>query len=151
MLSTDELGRATSTIEGVGIAWAAAEALLRRDVYTLFCTHMRTLTSLAACYEKCENVQMQVEVSRGHEFRCLYTASRGGSGCSVPHYGIQMCQNSGFPEQVVSKALQLSQRLGRQASTLKREYESQGSGKENHNDNRGEESGFAADRRHHGT
>lgn len=46
----DELGRATSTADGVALAWAASEALLERGTPTLFATHFQQLTELAALY-----------------------------------------------------------------------------------------------------
>ena len=50
LVLVDELGRATSTADGVGLAWAVGEALAARGAPTLFATHFPQLAELAALY-----------------------------------------------------------------------------------------------------
>ena len=49
----DELGRATSTTDGSGIAWAVSEFLISMGAYTLFATHFSIMTELSAMYPNC--------------------------------------------------------------------------------------------------
>jgi DNA mismatch repair protein MSH4 len=56
----DELGRATSSVDGVGIAWAMSEHLMFVGAYTLLATHFSRLEELAAQYPCCKVWSMQV-------------------------------------------------------------------------------------------
>ena len=59
----DELGRATSNADGVGIAWAVAESLAHAGAYTLLATHYHELSELARLYPNIRNSSMAVEAT----------------------------------------------------------------------------------------
>jgi len=65
----DELGRATSTADGVGIAWAVAEHLISLGSPTLFATHFARLGELATLYPNCKLWHFDVEVAAGLKFK----------------------------------------------------------------------------------
>jgi DNA mismatch repair protein MSH4 len=67
----DELGRATSTADGVGIAWAVAEHLISLGAPTLFATHFARLGELATMYPNCKLWHFDVEVAEGLNFRWI--------------------------------------------------------------------------------
>ncbi len=56
----DELGRATSTADGVGIAWAMCERLMSQGSFTLIATHFKRLEEMAALYPTCQLWHMKV-------------------------------------------------------------------------------------------
>jgi DNA mismatch repair ATPase MutS len=58
----DELGKGTSNIDGVSIAFAVAESLLFTPAYTLFVTHYTQLTSLSSMYSNAKNVHFKTSI-----------------------------------------------------------------------------------------
>lgn len=60
LILIDELGRATSTSDGVGIAWAMCEYLVNLRAATLLATHFKRMEELAALYPACKLWHMQV-------------------------------------------------------------------------------------------
>lgn len=59
----DELGRATSTADGVALSWSMSEYLLALGAHVLLATHFRQLEELAALYPSCKLWRMQVGTS----------------------------------------------------------------------------------------
>ncbi len=97
----DEVGRGTSTYDGVSLAWAVAEDL--HDVIgcrSLFATHYHELTALAARLPGVHNYTMAI-AERGHEIIFLRRVVPGGADRS---YGIQVARLAGLPERVVERA-----------------------------------------------
>ncbi|KAF6261419.1 muts domain V-domain-containing protein [Scenedesmus sp. NREL 46B-D3] len=113
----DELGRATSTADGVALSWAMAEYLLALGSHVLLATHFRQLEELAAVYPSCKLWRMQVELQGDdiHYTRTIAPAAaaaadaQDGSACS--HYGIRLARTAGLPEHITDRALQVAQRL----------------------------------------
>lgn len=60
----DELGRATSTIDGLGVAWAVSEQLIACGAGVLFATHFHELTHLAVLYPNCRAWHFDVAATR---------------------------------------------------------------------------------------
>ena len=100
----DEIGRGTSTYDGLAIAWAVAEHL--HDVIgarALFATHYHELTSLSADRPRVVNVSVAVH-ERGGDIRFLRKVVAGGASRS---YGIEVAKLAGLPRTVVGRAREL--------------------------------------------
>jgi DNA mismatch repair protein MutS len=98
----DEIGRGTSTFDGLAIAWAVAEYLHERrpGAKVLFATHYHELTRLAAELPRVRNVHVAVREWRD-EIVFLHTVAPGGTDRS---YGIHVARLAGLPDEVVSRA-----------------------------------------------
>jgi DNA mismatch repair protein MutS len=110
----DEIGRGTSTYDGMSLAWAVAEYLDSRRVRTLFATHYHELADLARRHPSIKNLHMAVEES-GHEVVFLHQVKRGATGRS---YGIYVARLAGVPEEVVNNARAILGGLGRRARAV---------------------------------
>ena len=110
----DEIGRGTSTYDGMSLAWAVAEYLDRRRVRTFFATHYHELADLARRHQGIKNLHMAVEES-GHEVVFLRQVRRGAIGRS---YGIYVARLAGVPEEVVENARIILGAIGRKAKTV---------------------------------
>lgn len=106
----DEVGRGTSTFDGLSLAWALAEELLKHTgCRTLFATHYHELTELAAHHPQALNLQVAVEVDEeSHDVRFLYRLEPGAARRS---YGIAVARLAGLPPRVLSRAEALLARL----------------------------------------
>jgi DNA mismatch repair protein MutS len=97
----DEIGRGTSTFDGLALAWAIAHRLAERNrSLTLFATHYFELTALAAELEGCANVHLDaVEHKDGIVF--LHAVEDGPANRS---YGLQVAKLAGVPADTVKQA-----------------------------------------------
>ena len=99
----DEIGRGTSTFDGLSIAWAVAEYLHDlndRGVKTLFATHYHELTELARTKPRVKNFNIAVK-EWNDEIIFLRKLVRGGTNRS---YGIQVARLAGIPARVIQRA-----------------------------------------------
>ncbi len=97
----DEIGRGTSTFDGVSIAWAVAEHLHDRvGARTLFATHYHELTELALVLPGARNCSVAVR-EWGEEVVFLHRIVEGGTDKS---YGIHVARLAGLPREVVARA-----------------------------------------------
>lgn len=96
----DEIGRGTSTYDGMALAWAVAEYLDERKVRTFFATHYHELADLPRRRKGIKNYHLAVEES-GSEVVFLRMLKRGAIGRS---YGIYVARLAGVPDEVVDKA-----------------------------------------------
>ncbi len=103
----DEIGRGTSTFDGISIAWAVAEAMLRGGVKTLFATHYHELAGLASEHEQVENFSVAVRRYKG-EVIFLYRVVEGPTSGS---YGIEVARLAGVPDEVIEKARSILDRF----------------------------------------
>lgn len=106
----DEIGRGTSTYDGLSIAWAVAEALVEKDgsgVKTLFATHYHELTELAKTHDRVQNYSVAVK-EWNETIIFLYKLIKGGTSRS---YGIQVAALAGVPDQVVTRAQEILKRI----------------------------------------
>ena len=106
----DEIGRGTSTFDGLSIAWAVAEYLhdlpsLRPK--TLFATHYHELTELALTKERVRNYNVAVK-EWGGEIIFLRKIVEGGTNRS---YGIQVARLAGLPQKVIDRAKEILSNL----------------------------------------
>lgn len=108
----DEIGRGTSTLDGLSIAWAVSEYLLDERgprPRTLFATHYHELTSLAARYPHARNLRVEVR-EWGDEIIFMHAILEGASDRS---YGIHVASLAGLPEAVVRRAREILAELER--------------------------------------
>ncbi|CAN0621957.1 DNA mismatch repair protein MutS [Burkholderia multivorans] len=97
----DEIGRGTSTFDGLALAWAIARHLLAHNgCYTLFATHYFELTQLPAEFPQAANVHLSA-VEHGHGIVFLHAVSEGPANQS---YGLQVAQLAGVPAPVIRAA-----------------------------------------------
>ncbi|HEY3196835.1 MAG TPA: DNA mismatch repair protein MutS [Nitrospirales bacterium] len=110
LIILDEIGRGTSTFDGLSIAWAVAEALAdpsRIGARTLFATHYHELTELAHSHSGVRNYNVLVR-ERGDEILFLRKIVPGGSDRS---YGIHVARLAGLPRDVIARAQNVLARL----------------------------------------
>jgi DNA mismatch repair protein MutS len=113
LILLDEIGRGTSTFDGLAIAWAVAEHLHERcsGAKVLFATHYHELTRLAAELPRVRNVHVAVREWRdGIVF--LHKVQPGATDRS---YGIQVGRLAGLPDDVVARAKTLLRELTERA------------------------------------
>ncbi len=115
----DEIGRGTSTYDGLSIAWAVAENLVNKNdkgVKTLFATHYHELTDLAKTNQRVRNYSIGVREWQGNII-FLHKLVKGGTSRS---YGIQVAALAGVPEDVVLRAKQILKdiELGKFSNTV---------------------------------
>jgi DNA mismatch repair protein MutS len=106
MVILDEVGRGTSTYDGVSIAWAVTEQLHESSSLgcrTLFATHYHELCALAAELPRVANVNVAVR-EWGDEITFLYRVVPGGADRS---YGIHVARLAGVPQEVVGRAREI--------------------------------------------
>ncbi|MCH8164432.1 MAG: DNA mismatch repair protein MutS [Planctomycetes bacterium] len=103
----DEIGRGTSTLDGLSLAWAITEALAQRRCRTLFATHYHELTALADRVENLRNLHVSVR-EWGDEIIFVYRIQPGRTGRS---YGIHVAKIAGLPSETIHRATQLLETL----------------------------------------
>ena len=114
----DEIGRGTSTFDGLSLAWAMARDIATRvRAFTLFATHYFELTTLASEVDGCANVHLDA-TEHGDGIVFLHAVKDGPANRS---YGLQVAQLAGVPLGVIGEARRYlehleSQREGRRAA-----------------------------------
>lgn len=108
LLVLDEIGRGTSTFDGISIAWSVAEHIHNTiGAKTLFATHYHELTELANQLPNAKNVNVAVR-EWGGKVIFLYQIIDGGADHS---YGIQVAKLAGLPKAVVKRAREIMSNL----------------------------------------
>ena len=106
----DEIGRGTSTYDGLAIAWAVSEELLKigeKGAKTLFATHYHELTKIASRDQRIKNLSVAVK-EWGEEIIFLYRLIEGPANKS---YGIQVAALAGVPGHVVRRAKEILEEI----------------------------------------
>ena len=106
LIILDEIGRGTSTFDGLSIAWAVAEYILdekRIGAKTLFATHYHELIELAGKYKQAKNYNVAVHED-GEKITFLRKVVEGGTDQS---YGIHVARLAGLPQYVIERAQQI--------------------------------------------
>ncbi|MGH8687068.1 MAG: DNA mismatch repair protein MutS [Burkholderiales bacterium] len=104
----DEVGRGTSTFDGLALAWAIARHLLERNrALTLFATHYFEMTRIALEYKEAANVHLDA-VEHKDSIVFLHAVEEGPASQS---YGLQVAQLAGVPKAVIQRARRLLQEL----------------------------------------
>ncbi|MEK7773999.1 MAG: DNA mismatch repair protein MutS, partial [Deltaproteobacteria bacterium] len=110
LIILDEIGRGTSTFDGLSIAWAVAEYIHDNDALkarTVFATHYHELTDLPLTKERAKNYNMAVK-EREDKIIFLRKVVPGGSNRS---YGIQVARLAGIPAAVIERAREILKNL----------------------------------------
>ena len=120
----DEIGRGTSTYDGMALAWAAAEQLATgNNSYTLFSTHYFELTALPNEIKTVRNLHFSA-VKSGETIVFLHSAEDGPATSS---YGIEVAQLAGIPKKVILAARKrmklLASKIKQEAPTEKKDTE----------------------------
>ncbi len=112
LIILDEVGRGTSTLDGLSIAWAVGEDIHERvGARTLFATHYHELTGLAGLLERAVNFNVAVR-EWGEEVIFLHRIEPGETDKS---YGIHVAKLAGVPKTVIERAKTILQQLENQA------------------------------------
>jgi len=110
LLILDEIGRGTSTFDGLSIAWAVIEHVSNKKLLgakTLFATHYHELTELEGKMHNVNNYCIAVK-ERGDDIVFLRKIVKGGADRS---YGIQVAKLAGVPDMVIDRAKEIAEQL----------------------------------------
>jgi DNA mismatch repair protein MutS len=111
----DEVGRGTSTFDGLSLAWAAARHIAQKiGAFTLFATHYFELTTLPEELPACANVHLDA-TEHGRELIFLHSVKPGPASQS---YGLHVAELAGVPRDVVQRAREYLRRLEEHQRTL---------------------------------
>ena len=107
----DEIGRGTSTYDGISIAWSLCEYIHQHaTAKTLFATHYHELNELEERFERIKNFHISTKQS-GQKVIFLRTLKKGGS---LHSFGIHVARMAGMPKEVVQRADRILQELEQQ-------------------------------------
>lgn len=110
LLVLDEIGRGTSTFDGLSIAWAVIEHISNKKILgakTLFATHYHELTELEGKMNNVNNYCIAVK-EKGDDIVFLRKIVKGGADRS---YGIQVAKLAGVPDMVIDRAKEIAEQL----------------------------------------
>ncbi len=115
LILLDEIGRGTSTYDGISIAWAISEYLHEHPARakTLFATHYHELNEMASTFERIKNYNVSVRELKG-KILFLRKLTPGGSEHS---FGIHVAKMAGMPQQVILKANKILKKLEKSHSS----------------------------------
>ncbi|MFW9966914.1 MAG: DNA mismatch repair protein MutS [Candidatus Thorarchaeota archaeon] len=108
----DEIGRGTSTYDGMALAWAVAERIVQMKSRAMFATHFHQLTEMASTHHGVKNVHTLARES-GDTIVFLHKIVDGGTDKS---YGVQVAALAGIPEEVVKRARSMLARLEKESA-----------------------------------
>lgn len=107
----DEVGRGTSTFDGLSLAWSSATYLAQKlKSYSLFATHYFEMTQLADEYSNCINVHLS---ATEHEDKIIFLHNVL-EGAASQSYGLQVAKLAGVPDSVITNAKSILQKLENQ-------------------------------------
>jgi len=110
----DEIGRGTSTFDGMALAWAVAERIVQMQTRTLFATHFHQLTEMARMYHGVKNVHT-IARETDNTIVFLHKVVDGGTDKS---YGVHVAALAGVPEPVIQRAREILSRLESQNNVV---------------------------------
>jgi DNA mismatch repair protein MutS len=101
----DEIGRGTSTFDGLSLAWAVAKQLLEKNrAYTLFATHYFELTRIVDEFKYAVNVHLDAVEHGPENHKAIVFMHKVEEGAANQSYGLQVAQLAGIPKSVVASA-----------------------------------------------
>lgn len=98
----DEIGRGTSTFDGLSLAQACAEKFAKIGAFTLFATHYFELTELTSKYPNIKNIHFEAKEYKDD----IYFMHKAVEGAAKKSYGIQVAKLAGIPADVLKSAKQ---------------------------------------------
>lgn len=114
LILLDEIGRGTSTYDGVSIAWAIAEYLHQHPTQakTLFATHYHELNEMTVNFERIKNFHVSIQEHKGN----IIFLRKLISGGSEHSFGIHVAKLAGMPSKVVNRANEILKTLEKSRS-----------------------------------
>ncbi|KAK8483844.1 hypothetical protein V6N11_019571 [Hibiscus sabdariffa] len=109
LIVMDELGRATSSSDGLAIAWSCCEHLLSLNAYTIFATHMENLSELATIYPNVKILHFYVDIRNSRLDFKVFQLNDGPR--HVAHYGLLLAEVAGLPSSVIETARSITSRI----------------------------------------
>ena len=109
MVIVDELGRGTSTRDGLSIAIAIAEALVESGAFIWFATHFRDLAKVLSERNGVVNFHLAVDMSQANQMKMLYKVASGA--VQEEHYGLALAKVVNLPPEVLQIAERVSKKL----------------------------------------
>lgn len=117
LIVLDEIGRGTSTFDGVSLAWSVAEHIYGKiRARTMFSTHYHVLNKLAEKFSKVKNYHLAAK-EVGHEIVFLYKFVTGGTDQS---YGVHVAKLAGLPPEVILRAQEIQTVLEQEDEMIKK-------------------------------
>lgn len=114
LILLDEIGRGTSTYDGVAIAWAVAEFIATKiRARCIFATHYHELNVMTRTYPQIKNYRITISEENG-EIEFLRKIVQGGASKS---YGIQVAKMAGLPNSVISRSQDLMNKMQKDFSS----------------------------------
>jgi DNA mismatch repair protein MutS len=123
LILLDEIGRGTSTYDGISIAWSIAEFLHNHPAYrskVLFATHYHELNDMSLTMKRIKNYHISIK-EHGNKVIFLRKLTKGGSEHS---FGIHVAEMAGMPKKVTSRAKQMLKILEKSHSERQNNVES---------------------------
>lgn len=115
LILLDEIGRGTSTYDGVAIAWAVAEFIATKvNARCIFATHYHELSVMTNTYPQIKNFRITISEENG-EIEFLRKIVQGGASKS---YGIQVAKMAGLPSSVINRSQDLMNKMQKDSSNL---------------------------------
>lgn len=115
LILLDEIGRGTSTYDGVAIAWAVAEFIATKiHARCIFATHYHELNVMTNTYPQIKNYRITISEENG-EIEFLRKIVQGGASKS---YGIQVAKMAGLPNSVISRSQDLMNKMQKDSNNL---------------------------------
>ncbi|GHV22494.1 DNA mismatch repair protein MutS [Planctomycetales bacterium] len=122
LIILDEVGRGTSTFDGVSLAWAITEYLHETGARTLFATHYHELAELGDLLPRAQNYNVAVREWQ-QQVIFLHTIAAGAAARS---YGLQVAKLAGLPKSVLTRAKNILQKLEKEAARRDSEVSREG-------------------------
>ncbi|CAN8324945.1 unnamed protein product [Cochlearia groenlandica] len=108
LIVMDELGRATSSSDGLAMAWGCCEYLSSLQAYTVFATHMDSLAELATIYPNVKVLHFFVDI---RDNRLDFKFQLRDGTLHVHHYGLLLAEVAGLPNPVIETARTITSRI----------------------------------------
>ncbi|MBW2971050.1 DNA mismatch repair protein MutS [Candidatus Woesearchaeota archaeon] len=117
LIILDEIGRGTSTFDGVALAWSVAEHIYKKiKAKTLFATHYHVLNKLAASFENIKNFNIAVKEDEDE----VIFLRKIVPGATDKSYGIHVAKLAGMPRDVVERAKEIQNKLEKEDEMLRK-------------------------------